>query len=184
MKNFSIFLFLIVLSATCLSANSRTNTLQGDPQILVTIMRSEHSRDSNSVTTTLTVSGNSLIYSQVRSGAHSRGSKPIERRFELSNEDRRELARLLNERKLLVTKTISKSAAVTGQYLSLSFSIHSNLSGKEGLISINGPMKSTAIKNDPLYQNSLVLINELYRVVHRTEPLLGFQEFVDDTGDE
>lgn len=185
-KIFSFIFLLIVLSAAGRSSNSTTNASQDDLQILVTMVRSEHSKDSNSTTTTLTVSGDTIVYRQRRSGAHSSQSKPIERDFKLTNEDKGELVRLLNEKKLLVTKSISRSLETTGprSYVSLSFSIQLKLNGKRRLISIDGPMRSTAIKNDPLYRDSLVLINELYLIVHRTDPRLRFDEFVDDTGDE
>jgi hypothetical protein len=84
----------------------------------------------------------------------------------------------------LVTKSIARSAEAIGSHLTLSFAISSKLNGKSGLISIDGPMRSAAIKNDPLYKESLVLINALYRIVHRTEPLLRFEEFLDDAGNE
>ena len=142
--------------------------------------------DSNSTTTTLTVSGDTIVYRQGRSGAHSNQSKPIKRAFKLTDEDKRKLVRLLNQKKLLVTKSISRSLETPGprSYVSLSFSIQLNVDGKRGLISIDGPVRSTAIKNDPLYRDSLVLINELYFIMHRTDPSLRFEEFVDDTGDE
>lgn len=181
MKNVSIMALLIMLLAVGHSAKSKTNSPQNDLYIVVTTERSEHSMDSNSETTTLTISGDTLVYKQGHSGAHSRERGSVEKKFQLSAADKTRLARILNEKNLLVTKTISKPNESTGRrdYTSLSLSIQSKLNGKEGLISIEGPVGSTIIKGDPLYQHSLALLRELYNIIHRTEPLLGFEEFVD-----
>jgi hypothetical protein len=186
MKNSLIILSLILLSAACHTASSKTNTPQDDLYIRVTTEQSEHSMDSNSETTTLTVAGDTLAYEQGHSGAHSRERGSVEKKFRLSAEDKNCLGRILNEKNLLVTKMISKPLETTGprSYHSLSISIKSKLNGKEGSISIDGPIRSTAIKNDPLCQDSLLLIKELYRIINRTEPLLGFAEFTDDNPNE
>jgi hypothetical protein len=182
MKNLSIIIFPILLAAACHPANSRTSGPPDDLYIRVTLQRSEHSMDSNSETTTLTVSGDMLLYEDTHSGAHSNEFKAVEKKYKLSKEDRDELVRRLNEKNLLETKSLSKPLETTGprSHLSLSLTIKTKLHGKESSISVDGPTRSTAIKNDPLYQNSLPLIEALYRVVNRTDRFFSFQGFTDD----
>jgi hypothetical protein len=181
MKSRSVIIFLLLMLAVCNSVNGRASVPQGDLYILVSTEQSEHSRDSNSETTTLTVSGNMLVYQQTHSGAHSRERPSVQKKFALTAEDISRLAGILHEKRLLVKRAITKSGESTGRstHTSLSLSIRSKLNGKDGSISIEGPISSRAIRKEPLYQDSLVLLRELYRIINRTDPLLGLTEFVD-----
>jgi hypothetical protein len=146
--------------------------------VRVTMLRGERSKDSHSETTTLTVSGDTLVYEQTYHGAHSGGRKPVRKEYKLSKENKSGLIRLLNEKRLLVTKTISKSAEGADR-LYFEFAVESKLNGKNGAISIDGPRNATEIKNEPVYQDSLRLVNELYRIINQTDPDVTFEEFID-----
>jgi hypothetical protein len=180
MKNLPVIILSIVLTSHGLLAG-RTVAPQQGLYIQVKIEHSEHSKDSNSETETLTVSGDTLIYEDSHRGAHSGRFKPVEKRYKLSEEDRDGLARLLNEKRLLTTKNISKDApAGSHVFYWLELSLQSKLGGKEGLISIYGPLRSSEIKGDRLYQKVLPLVEALYRIMNRTDADMSFQGFDDD----
>ena len=79
MKNLLIIIFSILLAGACHPANSKTSAPPDDLYIQVTTQRSEHSMDSNSETTILTVSSHTLLYEDMHSGAHSNEFKPVEK---------------------------------------------------------------------------------------------------------
>jgi hypothetical protein len=180
MKNLPIIILSIMLTAHNPVAGG-TVAPQQDLYIQVKIEHSEHSRDSNSETETLTVSGDTLIYEDAHRGAHSGRFKPVEKRYKLAKEDLDGLARLLNEKRLLTTKSISKDAPTDSHVFHwLEISLQSKLGGKEGSISIYGPLSSSEIKGDRLYQRVLPLVEALYRVMDRTDADMSFRGFDDD----
>jgi hypothetical protein len=180
MKNLPIIILSIMLTAHNPAAG-RTVAPQQELYIQVKIEHSEHSKDSNSETETLTVSGDTLIYEDSHRGAHSGRFKPVEKRYKLTKEDRDGLARLLNEERLLTTKSISKDAPADSHVFHwLEISLQSKLDGKAGSISIYGPLRSSEIKGDRLYQRVLPLVEALYRIMNRTDADMSFQGFDDD----
>ncbi|HVS80247.1 MAG TPA: hypothetical protein VHE60_00765 [Pyrinomonadaceae bacterium] len=152
---------------------------QNEFSLNVTVITSEHSRDSNSVTTNLCVSGNTLVYEETYHGAHANRHQPLKKEYKLTNDDRDRLIGLLKDKALLTTKTISKSSEQRGLSRDFELSIASKLAGKVGLISINAPRTAIELKTDPLYQSSVFLIAELYRIINRTDPDVTFSDLID-----
>jgi hypothetical protein len=145
----------------------------------VTVTTSEHSRDSNSVTTNLRVSGNTLVYEETYHGAHANRQKPVKKEYKLTNEDLDRLIGWLKDKALLTTKTISRSSEEKGLSRDFGLSIASKLAGKEGAISIKAPRTDRKLKTDPLYQASVFLVAELYRIINRTDPDITFSDLID-----
>ena len=152
---------------------------QNEFSLDVTVVTSEHSRDSNSVTRNLSVSGNTLVYEETYHGARANRHPPVKKEYELTNDDRNRLIGLLKDKALLTTKTISKSAEQKGLSRDFELSINSRVSGKEGNISIKAPRTAVGLKTDPLYQGSVFLIAELYRIINRTDPDITFSDLID-----
>ena len=146
------------------------STPQDDLSLDVTIVTGEHSRDSGSVTTTLTIAADVLGYEETHHGMRSNLHKPVKKEYKLTQQDRAVLIRLLKEKHLLVTRAISKSPQQKGFSRYFEVSIRSTLRGKENSVSINASPGATELKADPLYQNSVSLIEELYKIINRTDP--------------
>lgn len=145
----------------------------------VTIITSEHSRDSNSVTTNLRVTGNTLVYEETHHGARASRHQPVKKEYKLTNDDRDRLIRLLKDKALLTTKTILKSSEQRGLSRDFELSIASKLAGKEHVISIKAPRTAIELKTDPLYRSAVYLVAELYRIINRTDPDITFSDLID-----
>ena len=165
------------LAAACTVAGPATFP-QNDLSLNVTIITSEHSRDSHSSTTTLRVSGNTLVYEETYHGARADRNPPVKKEYELTNDDRNRLIGLLNDKALLTTKTISRSTGQEGPSRDFKLSIAAKLAGKEGDISISAPRTAVELKTDPLYQGSVALIAELYRIINRTDRHVRFSDLI------
>ncbi len=174
----SKLLSLGALVAVC-SSPSLGNRPEDEADLSVTIVTGEHSRDSNSVTTTLTVSGRSLVYEETYQGARANRHKPVKKKYKLTGEDRVSLIKLLKEKKLLVTKTIARPPQQKGFSRYFEISIHSRLIGKETTVSIEASRNAAELKQDRLYQASVNLLTELYRIIQRTDPDVATPELID-----
>jgi len=144
--------------------------------LTVTMVTGEHSRDSNSTTTTLTVERDTLLYEQSRHGAHSGSRKPVKREYKLTSEDRAALTKVLREKNLLGSKTVSALPLEQGPQSYFSLVIHARLNRtqafgeKEHSITISGPRNGAKLKANQTYRDSIYLIEQLYKIINRTEP--------------
>jgi hypothetical protein len=148
--------------------------------LTVTIVTGEHSRDSNSTVTSLKVDGDTLAYEQSYHGAHSNRRTPVKKEYRLSRKDRDELISLLQEKKLLVSRTVSSKLSDPtnpGRYFELK--IRSRLAGKEHVISIDGPRGAEKLKKERVYEEAVYLIEHLYRIINRTDSDVTIPQLID-----
>lgn len=145
----------------------------------VTIATGEHSRDSNSTTRTLTVTPGEISYKEIYSGARSGQRAPVSKKFKLTQQDQAELIGLLRAKNLLVTKTISQPATQQGFSRYFQIAITSALDGKENSLGIDASPSAADLKSDPLYQGAANLIEQLYRIINRTDPDLRPPNLID-----
>jgi len=149
--------------------------LKEELHLTVTMVTGEHSRDSNSTTTTLTVERDTLVYEQNWHGAHSGSRKPVKREYKLTSEDQAALTRVLQEKNLLGSKTVSAFPLEQGpqSYFSLVIRARLNrtlgLGEKEHSITITGPRNGAKLKENQTYRDSIYLIEQLYKIINRTE---------------
>jgi hypothetical protein len=150
--------------------------------LTVTIVTGEHSRDSNSTTTTLTVDGDTLAYEESHHGAHSRRA-PVKKEYRLSRKDRDELLGLLKEKNLLITRTVTATVTPLSETTNLvhyfELKIRSRLDGKEHSISIDGPRSAEKVKKEAVYQHSVYLLAHLYGIINRTDPDITLPQLID-----
>lgn len=151
---------------------------QTDFELNVSVITSEHSRDSNSVTRTLSVSGNTIRYSETYHGARSNRQSPINKEFTLTDDDRGRLISLLKDQSLLRTKSIAKLSEQEGPTRDFEIRIAAKLTRQEGLISIKAPRSATDLKSDPLYQGSVLLITQLFGIIQRSDRDIIFDELI------
>ena len=152
---------------------------QKELSLNVTIITSEHSRDSNSVTTNLRVSADTLVYEETFHGARANRHLPVKKEYKLTHDDRDRLIKLLKEDNLLTNKTISKSSEQRGVSRDFELSIQWRLAAKQGTVSINAPRSATELKKDRLYQSSVSLLTELYRIIQRTDRDIAVPELLE-----
>lgn len=135
----------------------------------VTIVTGEHSRDSNSITRTLTVASGALTYKETYAGARSGQRVPVKKQFKLTKQDQANLIALLKAKNLLVNKTISKPSAQKGTSRYFELAIASALEGKEYSVAIEASPSSDDLNTDPLFQSSVSLLEQLYKIINRTD---------------
>ena len=85
---------------------------------------------------------------------------------------------MLKYKALLRTKTFAKAAEPSGPSRDFEISVTARLNGKRGLISIKAPRSAMELKTDSLYQGSVLLIAELYRIINRSDPDITFDELI------
>jgi hypothetical protein len=143
----------------------------------VKITRGERSKDSNSSTIVLTLSGQKLIYKTI-SGRRLSGRAVAPREFTLTAEDKKKLVKLIKSRNLLVTETIERPQEESGIYFYFELSIKAVVDGKEGLINIKGSRKANALKDEKLYKDAVALIEELYRIIGRADSDIVYEPLI------
>ncbi len=174
--SFSILSLLILL--TPFSDAKPARPPQSDFSLDVTIVTGEHSRDSNSVTAILTVSSGALVYEQTFAGARSGRRQPVKKEFKLGKEDQAALIGLLNKGNLMVFRTISEPPQQKGSSRYFELSIHSRLGGKESTVSIDASPHAANLKTDSLYRASVRVIEELYKIINRTDPDITMPQLI------
>lgn len=168
----------IILALVWCPAFSAVIQPESELSLSVTMITGEHSRDANSTTISLMVSGNDLTYEQSYHGAHSGKREPVKRVYRLSNEERGALISLLKEKHLVVKQKMSSvTEGAMGRYFQLL--IHSKLDAKEGSITIEGPRSSTKLKGERLYQDSMYLVEQLFQLLRKTDPDLAIPKLID-----
>ncbi len=173
-------LAIIALIAMACPSIGRGDPPAGNELYLeVTIVTGEHSRDSNSTTSTLTVSSRSLAYEQTYQGARSSRRQPVKKEYKLTKEDQDLLIELLNQGNLLVTRTISKPPQQKGSSRYFELSIRSRLKGKESIVSIDASPNTSELKADRLYQGAVAVIEQLYKIINRTDPDITIPSLID-----
>jgi hypothetical protein len=145
----------------------------------VTIVTGEHSRDSNSVTRTLTVASGELTYKETYEGARSNRHPPVKKQFKVTRQDEAALIALLKAKNLVITRTISKPSTQKGSSRYFELAIVTALEGKESSVDIEASPSTTELKTDSVYQGSVSLIEELYKIINRTDSDITIPTLID-----
>jgi hypothetical protein len=173
---------LVILSlvvTACSSAICRAKPTRDELYLRVTIVTGEHSRDSNSVTRTLIVSSGKLLYEETYEGARSNRHEPVKKQYKLTTQDQASLIALLKTKNLLLTSNISKPPTQKGFSRYFELSITSRLDGKENTVAIDGSPSATELRTESLYQSSVDLIEQLYKIINRTDPDIAAPTLID-----
>src|SRR2546429_59012 len=99
----SVVVLLLALSVSAATGKTPKEELY----LTVRMTTGEHGRDSNSTTTTLTVERDTLVYEQSQHGANAGSRKSVKREYKLTSEDQAALTKVLQEKNLLGSKTVS-----------------------------------------------------------------------------
>jgi hypothetical protein len=162
---------LFFVACACSVSGNGTDELQ----IGVRLTTGERSRDTSSQTTTITVEQDAIVWEQSFSGR--RNSAPsVRKEFKLAPADKGNLLELIKSNNLLVTDAIELPQDPPVFYFKISVDL--TLDGKKGAINISGPRTAVKIKEEKLYQNTLILVKELYRIMNSQDKHVHFEELI------
>jgi len=169
------FLTILALLA-CACSVPASEKGKADLSVSVVLTTGERSKDSSSETTTITVERNSIVWERTFSGRR-RGTPPLRKAFRLSLADKENLLKLIRSNNLLVTDSIELPQA-NSNFRYFEISVDLTLDGKKGSININGLRTAVEIKEEKLYQNTLTLVKELYRIMNSQDKKVHFEELI------
>lgn len=145
--------------------------------VSVWLTAGEHSRDSSSKTTTITVERNVIVWEKTSSRERRRGTPPDRKEFKLSSADKRNLLKLIRSNHLLVTDSIELPEEGSN-YRYFRISVALTLGREKGAIKISGKRTAVEVKEEKLYQNTLALVKELFRIMNSQDTDVEFEELV------
>ena len=169
---------IIAFLLFCAGASTAAGLPAGELSLRVRLTTGEHSRDSSSQTTTISIAPDAgkIVWERIFSGRRH-GTPAEAKEFKLSPADRAGLIKLIRDRNLLVTKSIELPQDGAG-FMYFALSIDLAVNGKKGAISISGPRTASKVKGDQLYQSTQALVSEIYRIIHTQDKTVYFEELV------
>lgn len=161
MKNFYRFtrILLILASLLCVANVSALGQKAGGFYISISETRTEHSRDSDSISKTIKINVNALVYEET-----SRRKEPLHKEYRLTDQEITKLKRLVSERHLLVSRSVEYPEAA-GPHTSIVLRLELKSKRRRSLIRISGSMASKELKNDLVYQNAHALLDEITEMI-------------------
>ncbi len=172
MKSALTILALLLCASPVVATGNGTEELQ----VRVELTTGERSKDSSSETTTITVERNAIVWEQSFSGRRRR-TFPSPKEFKLSPADRENLLKLIRANELLVTDSI-EIPRDGSNFTYFEISVDLTLGEKKGAINISAPRSAVTVKEEILYQHTLALITELYRIMHSQDKSVIFEELI------
>ena len=172
---------LLIVTCACVFFVAYACSVSGNGteelQVRVALTTGERSKDSGSNTTTITVERDAIRWERTSSRDRRRGTPPLRKEFILSHADKESLLKLIRLKNLLVTDSIELPQAAS-YYEYFRISVDLTLDGKKGAISISGPITAVQVKEEKLYQNTLTLVKELYRIMNSQDKSVRFAELI------
>jgi len=164
---------LFFAACACSVSGNATDELH----IGVRLTTGEHSRDSGSNTTTITVERDAIVWERTSSRDRRRGTPPLRKEFKLSPADKENLLKLIGSNNLLVTDSIELPQHGSN-YRYFEISVALTLGEKKAAINISGPRDAVTVKEERLYKNTLTLVEELYRIMKSQDKDVLFAELI------
>lgn len=174
MKTLLAVTVLCLLCAACASLVSGSGTEELHVRLEVTT--GEHSKDSSSETTIITVEQSGLNWERTYSGREKKTPR-LQKKVALSAADRVNLRKSIRANNLLLTNSITLPQ-VGANYGYFEILLDITLGTETGKIKISGPRTAVQVKDERLYQNTLALIKELYQIINSQDPEVRFEELI------
>ena len=165
---------LVFVASACSVPASENG--KNDLSVSVRLTTGERSKDSSSQTTTITVERDAIVWAMTFSGRQG-GTPPLRKAFRLSPADQEILLTLIRAHNLLVTDTLELPQS-SSNYSYFRISVDVTLDGKKGAINISGMRTAAQVKQERLYQNTLTLVRELYRIMNSQDKKVYFEELI------
>ncbi|MBA3240660.1 MAG: hypothetical protein H0T60_05480 [Acidobacteria bacterium] len=172
MKNALAILSLLICACSVPASEKRGEALSAR----VVLTTGERSKDSSSETTTITLARDTIVWERAFGGRRG-GMPPSRKEFRLSRADKQNLVKLIRSNNLLVTDSIELPRdAATFRYFEISVDLA--VGEKKGAINISGMRTAVMVKEEKLYQNTLTLVRELYRIMKGQDKSVLFEELI------
>jgi len=152
-----------LIALALLSLHSPGVAPAADPQMHLSIflVRGEHSRDTNSSTTTITVDGTNLVYDESYTGFRAGSRKPVHIERELRPEELARLEAIIDRNKLLKSRSVKYDTGQRGSYFMGSIDI--KVRSKSSSIRLAG--MTNLIEEEELYKKVRVLLDAIQNIV-------------------
>jgi len=149
----SITGLLIVLGSMCLA--------QADNfYVSISLVVSEHSRDSHSTKTSFVIMGRKVVYDETYFGYRSNSRSPVHKEYVFTKQEIGDLKDLIQQRDLLRSRSFV-IASTDVPYTTYELNEDIKWKGKRGLIKVFGSQKSLAeaeAKNRGVYEDANALL--------------------------
>jgi hypothetical protein len=172
MKNYYRWMNILVPALLLWAMNSPVlGQKAGRLYISISETRTEHSRDSYSISKTITINGSALLYDE-----SGRRGKQVHREYKLINQEIVRLRQLISEKNLLISRSVEYPEA-TGPHTSIALSLELKSNRKRSLIRISGSINSKELENDRVYKNVSAFLEEIIEMIDsKDESLTPAQE--------
>ena len=158
-------LIAFILLISTLQPVTATSGATGDLYVSVSLTKIERSKDSNSRKTTITVSGNNIVYERTYRGARSNRLKPVRQEYKITDEEIKRLLKIVRDQDLLTSDSL-EHPATGGGFLYFEISLHVRADGKQSQIEISGPSKAVGVRDEKLYHKANALVEEMFRIIN------------------
>ena len=129
--------------------------------LFLSITDGEHSRDSNSTTTKITINGNRLVFDRSYSGYGASRRKPVHKEIDIKDEEITKLKALIASRSFLDSASLVLPTDGPGRYSIIVLNVLADK--KKFPITISGMAKQ--LEGEKLYQNVQALRDEIEAIV-------------------
>jgi len=172
-------LLIVTCASLFFAASACFVSGKGTDELLVSVRLTtgERSKDSNSQTTTITVERDEIVWEQTFGGSSGRRPAPPRKVFKLSRADKEKLLKLITANNLLVKSAIALPQP-SANYHYFEIAVDLTVDGKKGAINISGLRTAASVKEEPLYQSTQALLEELYRIMHSQDKSVRLEELI------
>jgi hypothetical protein len=151
--------------AVSLAPERRAGPTRPKPLSLsITVISGEHSRDSNSTTTSIALNGNQVRYQKSYAGYRASRRAAIDKNVQIHDEDLDRIHKLLAENDLLRSRSSISPTDQPGGYVEIDATIASGKGAKSAVLKFSG-MRENA-ESDNLYVGLQGLLSEIERIVN------------------
>jgi hypothetical protein len=167
-----LVMLALLLPALFLHTNGAT---RDDFALSLSLTVGERSRDSHAETTVIRLAGNTLTYEQTYSGYRASSREPVRKEYKLKAGEIERLKNLVREKNLLGSGVL-KFEPTAEQHTYFEMNVSVTLKGIISTQELSGPRAATNIKDERVYQKSIALLQELYRLISLRDPEITYQE--------
>lgn len=173
MKKLAALIALLIFMLPVMASHRPDDELY----LSISLTREEHSRDSNSRMTTITISGDELSYDLIFRGFRARA--PVHKKFRVTAEDIKRIKNLIKARNLLASDSFQyKNREGNAARRLFKIAINIRMDGKRSLVELSGPSNMSEIKDKQSYQNANALIEEVFKIIQSRDDEIVYEEMV------
>jgi hypothetical protein len=167
---------VVTLALLLCSLTLAAQAMQRDDfSISLSLTIGERSRDSHAENVVIRLEGNAFTYEQTYSGAGASNRTSTNIKFKLKGDEIARLKSLVKEQNLTGTGSL-KFEPAAGQFTYFELNIRVTLRGIIATQELSGPRNAANIKTERVYQKSIALLRELYRLINLRKKEISYQE--------